>query len=173
MRPAIFPAGRAIRVQPRFSRRCSLHIRQLFVSVGPAEQPTRTGRFFNRAEPAAVCNVWWGRLACRRAGEKTPQFGAGLLTPPRPPTGALRYVRETCVRGEWLGPPLFAAVPETGHNRLHNSLTIDGAVKGPESWAAGRGQFEGRAARRMTRRCVKRPPARAHNHSSGSLSPAR
>jgi len=24
--------------------------------------------------------------------------------------------RETCGRGLWLGPPLFAAVPETGHN---------------------------------------------------------
>jgi hypothetical protein len=43
MRPAMFPAGRTIRAQSQFSRRCVLHIRQMFISVGAAAQPTRKG----------------------------------------------------------------------------------------------------------------------------------
>jgi hypothetical protein len=43
-------------------------------------------------------------------------FGAGLLTPPGSATAGLPHVSETCGRAPWLGPPLLAAVPETGHN---------------------------------------------------------
>ena len=53
-----------------------------------------------------------------------PLFGAGLLTPPMAPTAGLNALRETSGHALWLGPetghsgrpPLFAVVPETGHN---------------------------------------------------------
>jgi hypothetical protein len=45
-----------------------------------------------------------------------PEFGAGLLTSPTGATAGLPRASETCGRTAWLLPPLFAAVPETGHN---------------------------------------------------------
>jgi hypothetical protein len=41
----------------------------------------------------------------------------GWLT--RTPTEGFNDASETCGRRVWLGPPLFAAVPETGHNARH------------------------------------------------------
>ena len=46
------------------------------------------------------------------------RFGAGLLTPPAEgATAGLQKLHETSGRAVWLGPPLFAAVPETGHSK--------------------------------------------------------
>jgi hypothetical protein len=45
-------------------------------------------------------------------------FGAGLRTPPFGRPKVSRAGRETFGRALWLGPPLIAAVPETGYNRV-------------------------------------------------------
>src|SRR5437868_5626278 len=39
------------------------------------------------------------------------------------PTGGLLEFRKTCGHAEWLGPTLFAAVPETGHNGMPATST--------------------------------------------------
>jgi hypothetical protein len=44
------------------------------------------------------------------------EFGAGLPAAPFDPTAAPLAFRETRGYARWLGPTLFAAVPETGHN---------------------------------------------------------
>ena len=60
-------------------------------------------------------------------------LGAGLLTPPRLPTEGLLRGAETCVTpcgsvgrpATTLGPPLFAAVPETGqHVPVHLQFAL-------------------------------------------------
>jgi hypothetical protein len=62
------------------------------------------------------CSYWEASRFPIHLQEEHAAFGAGLLTPPRWPTAGLLALRETLGQVPWLGPPLFAAVPETGHN---------------------------------------------------------
>ena len=50
-----------------------------------------------------------------RLTQASTLFGAGLRTPPKVRRQVSKPL-ETFGHSLWLGPPLFAAVPETGHN---------------------------------------------------------
>src|SRR5437899_8140165 len=63
--------------------------------------------------------MWWCHLSCRALLSFSWSGASRHLHsfPTRRSSDLWQtYGLETCGRAWWLGPPLFAAVPETGHN---------------------------------------------------------